>query len=332
MKTIIARNVNDALEQGIKLIRMDGEPVDSRVGKTLEIPCPVATVYDRPWERVLISKERDANPFFHLMEALWILQGRDDTAFLCEFNKRMVDYSDDGEIFNAPYGYRLRNTNGIDQLEEIIHILSTDPNSRQAVCQIWYPRDLTKDTKDKACNMSIVFRVRKNKLCMTVYNRSNDMIWGAYGANMVQFSMIQEYVAAHLGLEMGEYTQITNSYHVYTDGPGGVVWDRIKNRKPTCENIYVSLEKITSMGNFEIKEIDNDLERFFEIYDEEGLEGIGNTLTWESYYFHRLVLPVLCVFLVHKDYGPNAALSHIIKIEADDWRMACRQWLEARVK
>jgi len=132
----------------------------------------------------------------------------------------MAEYSDDGQVFNAPYGYRLRqlftdegNCN-IDQLDSVIQTLSKDPNSRQAVCQIWDVEDLEKTTKDKACNMSIVFRIRNGKLCMTVYNRSNDMIWGAYGANVVQFSMIQEYVAAHLGLPLGEYTQVSNSYHI----------------------------------------------------------------------------------------------------------------------
>ena len=33
------------------------------------------------------------------------------------------------------------------------------------------------------------------KLCMTVCNRSNDMLWGAYGANVVHMSMLQEFVA-----------------------------------------------------------------------------------------------------------------------------------------
>ena len=338
MKTVIARNVNDALQQGISLIKVYGEEINSRVGMTLEIPSPVATTYQRPWERVLINKERDANPFFHLMESLWILAARHDTGFLCEFNKRMVDYSDNGATFNAPYGYRLRRWMGIypteeDQLSSVINILKKDPNSRQAVCQIWDVNDLNnKTTKDKACNMSIVFRIRNGRLCMVVYNRSNDMIWGAYGANSVQFSMIQEYVAASIGVPMGEYTQVTNSYHVYTEGVGGEVWNRIKDQSVTCENVYVGLPDLVSMRHEQMPEFEHDLKQFFSIYDQYGLTEVGEIIYWESDYFRDLILPVLCVFLIHKKHGANEALNQVFKIKSDDWAKGCYQWLEARVK
>ena len=227
MYVITANNVNDALFQGLRLMKAQGVAVPSRNGMTLELPAPVTTVYKNPAQRVLVSSARDANPFFHFMESLWILAGRDDVKFLSEFNKRMVDFSDDTKTFNAAYGYRLRNQFNdsgncdLDQIEEVIDILTNDPNSRQAVCQIWDSADLNKDTRDKACNMSIVFRMRNQRLDMTVFNRSNDMIWGAYGANVVQFSMIQEYVAASLGVNMGTYSQVSNSFHVYTEGAAG---------------------------------------------------------------------------------------------------------------
>lgn len=338
MRTIIARNVNDALQQGISMMKIEADEVPSRNGMTLEVDCPVATVYQNPHERVLINKVRDANPFFHLMEALWILAGRHDTKFLCEFNKRMADYADDGISFNAPYGFRLRN--GVqtewkdkhDQLEQIITILSKDPNSRQAVAQIWDDKDLMRQTKDKACNMSIVFRVRKNKLCMTVYNRSNDMIWGAYGANVVQFSMIQEYVAACLGLPMGSYTQVSNSYHIYTEDAGGEVWDRIKDQSITCENVYVKCNNLVLMQDSSMGEFKNDLGRFFGSYDSFSLEELGECQNWYSDYFNKLVMPVLCVYLIHKQHGPEQALKYVHTIQADDWRLACEQWLQTRLE
>ena len=100
MITISVDNVNDALKDGIKLIHSHGVAIPSRNGATLEVPEPVSTVYHRPYEKVLLSKVRDANPFFHLMEAMWILAGRSDVKFLSEFNKRIVNYSDDGVVFN----------------------------------------------------------------------------------------------------------------------------------------------------------------------------------------------------------------------------------------
>lgn len=339
MYVINARNANDALGQGIQLIRSSGEPIKSRVGMTLEVPMPVTTVYHKPWERVLLSKVRDANPFFHLMESIWILAGRRDVKFLTEFNKRMSDYSDNANTFNAPYGFRLRNEffddhhYNCDQIQSVIDILSKDPNSRQAVCQIWSVEDLKKVTKDKACNMSLVFRIRNGKLCITVYNRSNDMIWGAYGANVVQFSMIQEYVAAKLGLPMGTYTQVSNSYHIYIEGPGGAVWDRIKDGYDTDINIYDDLVKnVTYMQKDDMTAFEHDMRQFFTVYDLFGLEEVGELLIWKSEYFSRLIIPVLCIYLIYKQHGPEQALKYTRRIKADDWKIACEDWLINRMK
>lgn len=335
MKILNVRNANEALGQGIQLIRNEGEYVGSRGGMTLEVPSPVATTYTHPWERVLISKVRDANPFFHLMEAMWILAGREDVKFLTEFNKRMAEYSDDGRVFNAPYGYRLRTgvTQNRDQLAEIINILRYDPNSRQAVCQIWDEDDLVRTTKDKACNMSIVFRIRNSKLCMTVYNRSNDIIWGAYGANVVQFSMIQEYVAAHLGLPLGNYTHVSNSYHVYTDGAGGAVWDRIKDNYDGDVNIYDNLvHNMTYMLLHDMGEFEHDIRQFFNVYDRFGIDELGELRYWQSQYFNQLIMPVFCIYLIHKQHGPEQALKYVYTIQADDWKLACQDWLTNRME
>lgn len=360
MYVIEARNVNHAFHQGIRLIKDEGLEIPSRNGTTLEVPAPVSTVFHNPWERVLINSVRDANPFFHLMESIWILAGREDVKFLTEFNKRMADYSDDGQVFNAPYGKRIRSHFGYmnnqghwaiddqlkdqfgytdnqglrvinDQLKNVISILKLDPMSRQAVCQIWDQEDLTKDTKDKACNMSLVFRVRQGKLYLTVYNRSNDMIWGAYGANSVQFSMILEYVAAHLNMPMGEYTHVSNSYHVYTEGPGGDVWNRVKNNdKESTKNFYSGINRLVIMTNSDIKSFDHDLKQFFNIYDKYGIKELGDTTYWESDYFRDLVMPVLSVFLIHKNGGK--AIDHTDAIVAEDWRMGCMNWLINREK
>lgn len=338
MFVINAQNVNDALQQGIEIMSGRGIPIPSRAGMTLEIPSPVTTVYSKPWERVLINSIRDANPFFHLMEAIWIIAGRDDVKFLTEFNKRMGDYSDNGLIFNAAYGYRLRsefsdvNTWPMDQLQSVIRILKSDPLSRQAVCQIWSVKDLEKDTKDKACNMQIVFRVRYGKLCMAVYNRSNDMIWGAYGANVVQFSMIQEYVAAHVGIPMGDYHQVSNSFHVYTEGVGGEVWDRLVNGFQFEENPYKDIHSMVRMTNKDMPDFEYDLRQLFNIYDEFGIKGIGEMTNWKSIYFRELVIPMLCCHIVYKSKGKDVALQYMDNIVADDWRTACRDWLMNRNK
>jgi hypothetical protein len=70
MKVIEVRNVNQALQEGLEYLYAEGATEQSRAGSVLVSPCPVATVYARPEQRVLFSAARDANPVFHLMESL----------------------------------------------------------------------------------------------------------------------------------------------------------------------------------------------------------------------------------------------------------------------
>src|SRR5262245_49446193 len=109
MITIYAKNVREALPQGLKLLRDCGKEEPSRAGMVRVAPCPVMTVYAEPCDRVLFSPERDANPFFHLAEALWMLAGRKDAEFLNlfvkDFGKRFAE--EDGTVHGA-YGARWR--------------------------------------------------------------------------------------------------------------------------------------------------------------------------------------------------------------------------------
>ena len=52
---------------------------------------------------------------------------------------------------------------------------------------------------------------------MTVINRSNDIWYGAYGANAVHFSILQEFVAGAVGVPIGVYRQFSQNLHLYLD-------------------------------------------------------------------------------------------------------------------
>jgi hypothetical protein len=66
----------------------------------------------------------------------------------------------------------------------------------------------------------VMFKLRNNRLHMTVLNRSNDLHWGLFGVNLPTFGILQEYIAAYLDVEMGTQTHLSNSLHIYTGGPG----------------------------------------------------------------------------------------------------------------
>lgn len=226
---ITARNVNEAFRAGLDFMNSDVNIVteESRNGKVFVHEGPVITETKFPMERILFNPARHANPFFHLMESLWMLGGKNDLKWLTQFNKQMKFYSDDGGITQpAAYGHRWREHFGYDQIPVIIRELRTNPQTRRCVLAMWdggtddeaFPGDLkmaVKGSADVPCNTQCFFTLRNGELHMAVTCRSNDLLWGAHGANAVHFSVLQEYIAASVGVKVGTMTQMSWNYHLY---------------------------------------------------------------------------------------------------------------------
>ena len=82
MQVINCRNVNDGFIKALDKIETEHIVLESRAGEVMEFPTPVTTVYKNPTERVLFEEIRDANPFFHFMESVWMLAGRNDLEYV----------------------------------------------------------------------------------------------------------------------------------------------------------------------------------------------------------------------------------------------------------
>jgi thymidylate synthase len=216
---IRAQNVRQAYSEGMLYVRTHGREETTRNGPALVVPWPVVTVYERPDQRVLLDLARDANPFFHALEAFWMLAGRRDVESLMRYNAGMRKYSDDGEVFHGAYGHRWRHHFGQDQLATIIRLLRENPNDRRIVLQMWDPSaDLGRSGLDFPCNNLCYFRqAAPGVLDMTIACRSNDALFGAYGANAVHFSVLHEFVASMVGMELGSMHQISNNLHIYLE-------------------------------------------------------------------------------------------------------------------
>jgi len=222
VKVLTVRNVHEALPKGIELLTTKGVRRESRNGPVLVAPWPVVTEYLHPTERVVFWDARDVNVAFLIAEALWMLAGRNDVGFLARYVKDFGRYSDDGTTLHGAYGYRWRHAksgiwpNGYDQLTVIAERLKVDPTDRRCVLAMWQPDDLITDSKDLPCNDTVTFqRQDDGSLDMTVFCRSNDIIWGAYFANAFHFSVLHEYMAARIGCAVGIYRQISVNYHAY---------------------------------------------------------------------------------------------------------------------
>jgi hypothetical protein len=213
-------NVNTVFTDALWWLKVSGLKERSRNGPVLVAPGPVISEYRRPWERLVFNPDRDANHVFHLMESIWMLAGQNDVRWLLPFNARFVDYTDNGVTQHGAYGYRWRDFFNVDQIHDVIEELRANPDSRRAVIGMWDPEfDLRAPVRDVPCNTHIYFDCRGGKLNMTVCNRSNDALWGCYGANVVHMSVLQEVIAWGVGVPIGVYRQFSNNLHVYTDLP-----------------------------------------------------------------------------------------------------------------
>jgi hypothetical protein len=334
--TISISDINHALPRALPLLRAHGvRHTASSVANekpTLEWPGVFITEYTNPCRNVLFDERRDANPFFHYIEAMWIIMGREDTKVLSHVLPRMLDYSDNGESFHGAYGYRLRNGFGFDQIEVAIHILKEKPTTRQVVLSIWSPlEDLGTKTKDMPCNDMIMLKVRRGRLNMTVNNRSNDAVLGCYGANAVQFSMLLMYLAARLGLSVGTYTQVSDSFHVYEDNP---YWQAFgpAPKEPLSSNLY---DRIGHFNLFEDQtaRVDDELRTFFAAAEKSIAmkTPMPNVTLLQTRAAHDAACMWNSLYL-HRAGDPAGAAVWSRSIRSPDWQLACLGWLQRRAK
>jgi len=336
MKIINAHNVEDALFQGMKLMEQQGVKRPSRNGPVRTFDCPVTTIYNAPTERVVFSPARDANPFFHFMEGLWMLAGRNDVAWISQFNSTIEQFSDNGVHFHGAYGYRWRNhfpddlaindpgVAVLDQLATIANMLKVNPDDRRVVLQMWDPTaDLGMKGKDFPCNTQILFRINPyGTLDMTVINRSNDMIWGAYGANAVHMSMLQEVLAAWIGVPVGRYWQISTNLHVYES----VYQKHIDLLTTESSDAYFTNVDTFPMVNGDIARWFGELEMFM---------SCGPVMGYQDPFFRRVASPIHSAWFKWKDKSnPSRGVEAIQILDnciAADWRRACIEWIERRM-
>ena len=332
MQVAIVRNVHEALPEGCHRMLELAHERPSRNGPVWVFPGPFVTCYTRPEERVLFHPERDANPFFHLMESVWMLAGRDDVEWISEYSSGISQFSDNGVLFNGAYGRRWRHWFDIDQLELIVQRLRDNPNCRRQVLGMWDSAvDLShQHTKDVPCNTHAYVQVGlDDRLDMMVCNRSNDMIWGTYGANAVHFSVLQEYLAACVGREVGHYWQVSMNTHVY-ERHFGLTRSRAQQApqppaQPRSPYRTGCAHKTVVVAGADLDDWHRDLRDFMQDKSEMRTEHFDRLVTvrdsWRAFkdksdpHRHETAIDIL------QDLPPRS-----------DWRLACSQWLERRIK
>ena len=147
----------------------------------------------------------------------WYLSGDRNIAKLGELYgkvpaiwKRMADV--DGNV-NSNYGWQWQRN---QQLDNMIKLLKTLPETRQAAISIYDAKEYDKYAYDTPCTYAVQFTVLNNKLNMSVVMRSNDL-WYGFCNDQYQFSNLQMLVAHKTGYDVGTYYHFAHNLHLYND-------------------------------------------------------------------------------------------------------------------
>ena len=101
------------------------------------------------------------------------------------------------------------------QFESVVSTLRRDPDSRRAIFTILGGEDINvSDSLGLPCTVSLQVLVRDGKLSMHAMMRSCDAYRGL-PYDLFFFTLLQELIAATLGLELGSYTHSAASAHIY---------------------------------------------------------------------------------------------------------------------
>ena len=219
------KTIDDVWAEWYEMIALehDCETQESRDGEVIGEVINATTIIQDPTRCILQSKIRKLPMRYMIGELLWYASGNSKLSAIQLYTHAWDRMSDDDIRVNSNYGERIQYAKDegddwecpFNQLEMVEKLMRQDPSTRQAVIHIKQARNLVDHpTKDVNCTVCLQFFIREGRLYMTTYMRSNDL-WMGFPNDVFQFTCIQVYLAMRLGLQLGTYTHIAGSLHLY---------------------------------------------------------------------------------------------------------------------
>ena len=166
-----------------------------------------------------------------IYELLWFLKGDTNIHYLTENGVRIWnEWTDENGELGPVYGHQWRNWNseGIDQIQEIINTLKNNPDSRRMVVSAWNPSVMPDTSKSfsenvangKAalppCHALFQFYVVDNKLSCQLYQRSADVFLGV-PFNIASYALLTMMIAQVCELQLGDFVHTFGDVHIYNN-------------------------------------------------------------------------------------------------------------------
>ena len=167
-------------------------------------------------------------------ELLWFLKGETNTQYLVDNGVKIWnEWADDKGDLGPVYGCQWRNWPApggqhIDQIEEIIKLLKTNPNSRRIIVSAWNASDLPDESMSPQenvkhgrmalapCHAFFQFYVADGKLSCQLYQRSADIFLGV-PFNIASYALLTMMIAQVTGLELGDFVHTLGDAHLYNN-------------------------------------------------------------------------------------------------------------------
>ena len=213
-KEVRAKTATEAWDKWWKVLSKPhtGEQQVSRDGDVHAEVINAVTVIEDPTRSFVTSDIRKLSTRYAIGEMLWYLSGNNKLSEIQKYTKNWDRMSDNGVYINSNYGWCIKHKYMFDQWDYVRTLLMKDTTTRQAVIHIKAPDN--KPSKDVNCTVCLQFFMRNSKLYLTTYMRSNDL-WMGFPYDVFQFMNMQVLMSMELGVELGTYTHIAGSLHLY---------------------------------------------------------------------------------------------------------------------
>jgi len=222
MKIFKGKTFGDVYKASLQDLFENAEYETSPRGLAIRENINCTLVIEDPVQCLYTNKRRSSQYKYLAAEIIWYFTGRNDLKFIekyATFWRQIVN--EDGTL-NSAYGNLLftsKNEHGLNQWQWAMQSLIKDKDTRQALMTFNRPSYQYADNKDFICTLNGLFNIRKNKLNLTINMRSNDAILGA-PTDISFFCLLLQQAHKLLketypDLQLGTYTHIANSYHIY---------------------------------------------------------------------------------------------------------------------
>ncbi|TZF85008.1 thymidylate synthase [Pedobacter sp. BS3] len=168
---------------------------------------------------VVTTKKLHLRSIIH--ELIWFLKGDTNIQYLKDNGVSIWDeWADEQGNLGPVYGYQWRSWPApdgrhIDQIEQVIHQLKHNPDSRRIIVSAWNVADIDKMALPP-CHSFFQFYVADGKLSCQLYQRSADIFLGV-PFNIASYALLTLMMAQVCDLQPGDFIHTLGDAHLYNN-------------------------------------------------------------------------------------------------------------------